>query len=467
MKQPFRHHVPLLWPTLGLIVGIVASALWQPAVPMLPVLMAGVAATALSFRWAALQSVLLVADFVVLGMVLGTRDLQQPVIQGPVEAIIVGEPVERPKTVGVDLLMPATEHRARYFLKKDERSLALQLGDELVVDHPENTFVAAWQWHRGGQAYHHMSRLARARLWFLEHRHRLLQRYRQADIGDDEYAVLAAMTLGDKSALTAQLRETYSVTGASHVLALSGMHLGMVYMLLSWLTLGRRRFWLSQVVIVMSIWAFAFLTGLSTSVIRSATMISIYALFSIGGRRHSSVNLLCFAAMAILLWDASTLFDVGFQLSFLAVLSILLFVPLLTVFVPVQSRWLKWVRDMVCVSVAAQIGVAPLIAFYFGRFSTYFLLTNFVVLPAATVILYGALAFMLVPALGSVLAWVVQSMNKALGWIAQMPCSSVDGLQPTIVQLIFVYLLIACIYVVTLRLSSAVYRSGWPRSSAG
>jgi competence protein ComEC len=101
---------------------------------------------------------------------------------------------------------------------------------------------------------------------------------------------------------------------------------------------------------------------------------------------------------------------------------------------------------MVGLSVAAQIGVAPLIAYYFGRFSTYFLLTNFIVIPAATIILYGALLVVLVPSLAPVLLGFVGILNKALGWISQMPCASIDGLHPSVLQICLLYVVFACIY---------------------
>lgn len=294
------------------------------------------------------------------------------------------------------------------------------------------------------------SRMERVQQRCLDYRQKLLDRYRTQTAEEEQFAVLAAMTLGDKSALTKELRETYSVTGASHILALSGLHLGIIYLLLFRLTLGRRRSWLSQVVIILSIWAFAFLTGLSTSVIRSATMISIYALFSVGGRHRSPVNILCFTAIVMLLVNPASLFDIGFQLSFSAVLAILLLMPLFESFFPehyFEGRPLQhYIYNMVGLSVAAQIGVAPLIAFYFGRFSTYFLLTNFIVIPAATMILYGALLVMMIPSLAPVLLGFVGILNKALGWVSQMPCASIDGLHPSVLQICLLYVVFFCVY---------------------
>ena len=101
---------------------------------------------------------------------------------------------------------------------------------------------------------------------------------------------------------------------------------------------------------------------------------------------------------------------------------------------------------MVGMSLAAQMAVAPLVAFYFGRFSTYFLLTNFIVVPMATLILYGALLVLFMPVFGPALLWVVDILNKALEWLSQMPYASIDGLHPSVFQLCLIYIAVICFY---------------------
>ena len=460
MKSHAVIHAPLLWPVVCLMAGIVVVGCWAVSWLVLPWLVGCVAVTCFLFHRPVAQTFMLGVDFLLVGMVLMQR---QPMVVSPeerVEAVVFSMPVGKPKTMAVDLLLPENGQRVRRYLQKDEHSRALRLGDAVVLQRLHDGFVPGRDWAKGGQAATKMSRLDRVRLRFLLMRQRLLGRYRQSMDEEEAYGVLAAMALGDRSALISEVRETYSVTGASHVLALSGLHLGIIYMLLSRLTFRRRRFWLGQSMMVVCIWAFAFLTGLSPSIVRSATMISVYAVFSVGGRGRSSLNLLAFAAMAILLFDPSALFDVGFQLSFMAVLSILLFMPLVERLWHADSWIHRWLRGMVGVSVSAQLGVAPLIAYYFGLFSPYFLLTNFIVIPAVTIILYGALLVLFVPQLGSLLALLVQILNKALGWIAQLPCSSIDGLHPSVLRVCMLYALLAAIYLIILRLSRAEYRSG-------
>ena len=294
------------------------------------------------------------------------------------------------------------------------------------------------------------SRIERTQQYFLNQRNILLQRLETAGLSDNQYAVVAAMALGDKSSLTKDLKETYSMTGASHILALSGLHLGIIYALLSLLVVGRRWQMITQVAIILSIWAFVFLTGMSTSVVRSAIMLTVYALLAIGHRQKMSVNTLAFTAIVMLLVSPQALFDVGFQMSFMAVFSILLFTPLF--YRPFSSEYLmthrlvKWLWGMVAVSIAAQIGVAPLIAYYFGRFSCFFLLTNFIVIPAATLILYLSLATLLIPSIGVILASIVGLLNTTLLYISTIPGATIDGLHPSVMLTASIYAIIFATY---------------------
>lgn len=451
--------VPLAPFTLCLVIGILMGSWLCIEASLLPVLIGIVLVAICVRRWPMAQSILLMLSFVLLGMIVMQLH-QEKVPKGvTVEAIVVANPIEKPKTMAVELLIPSLHQQARYYVWKDERSRQLMMGDAIVLQVDSDRFVRSREWQSGGEAYQHLSGFDKLRVRALYYRQQLLGRYRTIADDDQTYAVLAAMTLGDKSTLSDDVKDVYSVTGASHVLALSGLHLGIIYMLLSVLLAGRRRFWLSQVVIILSIWSFAFLTGLSTSIVRSATMISIYGLLSVGGRNRSSLNVLCFTAIVMLLFSPQMLFDVGFQLSFMAVLSILLFMPLLGQMVSVRFLmehpvW-RWLWSTIAVSLTAQIGVAPLIAYYFGRFSTYFLLTNLFVLPLATLILYGALLFLLTSwtFVGNALLAVVALLNSGLGIIASLPLSSIDGLHLSVFQVSLIYTIIICIYIILLRLT--------------
>lgn len=462
-RQSSLSATPLLPVAVCLMAGIAAGRWLHPPFPLLHALAAAVVVAFACRRHAVAQTVAILACCMLLGMTLVQMQEKddEDVYGQKIEAVVMSEPAERPKTIGADLLVPSAGGRTlRCYLWKDEMSRRLKLGDGLVVRLrddkppfksalPTMFFVHRSDWHPGGTALGQLSRWQRLRLWFLKQRRMLLQRYRDFGAEEETYAVLAAMTLGDKSAQTADIRETFAVSGASHVLAISGLHIGIVYMLLTWFMLGRRRFWLAQLLTLTAIWAFALLTGLSPSVTRAATMITIYSIFAHRGGRAASVNVLCLAAIAMLLADAAMLFEVSFQLSFAAVLAIVVLMPMLRDIYQPQNTLLRWTWNVVLLSTCAQIGVAPLIAYYFGRISTYFLLTNLLVIPAATLILYGSLLSLLFPPAGMPLLWVVRMMNASLRRIAALPGATIDGLHPTALQVALTYVLIAILAAVT------------------
>lgn len=455
MKRPVFEHCPLLIPALCLAIGIALGDHIPHGVPMLSVLLAAIAVTLLAGRWPLVQSLGVSLCFTLLGMTIASKDDERLADGVWTEAVVASPLTEKPKTMMADLLLPSTGERRRCFIWKDERSQGLDVGDNLLVCIRDSQFISRDSWHRGGDGFSHLSNIQRLRLRALQWRSTLVQRIISPDDDSDAQAVLAAMVLGDKSELSKELRATYSATGASHILALSGLHLGIIYLLLTRLTLGRRRMWLTQVPVVLGIWAFALITGLSTSVVRAAMMISLYAVFSLGGRRQSPLGVLSFTAIIMLLFNSDSLYDIGFQLSFMAMLGILIFVPLFERMVSIrwlmEHRVVKWLMAMMTMSMAAQLTTAPLVAYHFGRFSTYFLLTNLLAIPIATLILYVAVATLIVPAVAGVLGWLAGVLNAVLGWVSGLPLASIEGLHPSLLQVAMMYLLEAVFFLILWR----------------
>lgn len=268
------------------------------------------------------------------------------------------------------------------------------------------------------------------------------------DNNHDATEVIAAIALGDKTGLTKELQNNYSISGASHVLALSGLHLGIIYAFLLFL-MGKRIKWWKELTVLSVIWTFVFLVGCSQSVVRSAIMITIYGMVSLMKRNRMSLNTWAMALFFILICNPWSLYDVGMQMSFMAVLSILVYNRPLMHLLPVKTKVTKILWGTVCVSLSAQIGVAPLVAFYFHRFSTLFIMTNFVVIPLTTIILYVVIclfAFSFSPVIHDILLDVVcrlsSWMNKFVGWEAHLNCSSVENINLSVLQVMGIYLLI-------------------------
>ena len=344
------------------------------------------------------------------------------------------------------------------YFPKDSASRTLRRGDVLWVHtrlmpprnnrNPDEFDYARYLRHRGvcGTGYvaaGHWERISHRveRSWSqraLDQRESIVNTYRNLNFRGEELAVLSALTVGDKDDLSEDIVETYSVTGASHVLALSGMHIGFLYALFWFLfsPLWRRFRFLKPIllfVIVLLLWGFAFLTGLSPSVVRSVVMFSILALSCLQSEKPLSANTLVITAFCMLLYNPCWLFDVGFQLSFTAVASIMIFYAKLYGLCPVSHPFVRKLWGLMSVSVAAQIGTAPLVLLYFGRFSTHFLVTNLWVIPLASLVMYAGVLLLLLlpfPVLLQPMAWVTEKLirlqNDGLRCIEQWPYASVD-----------------------------------------
>ena len=266
-------------------------------------------------------------------------------------------------------------------------------------------------------------------------RQKLLEVYKRYRIEGDEFAVVGALMLGYNDALTRELLDSYSITGAMHVLSVSGLHVAIVcavfYFLLGFMDKRRWSFVLKHLIVIVLLWAFAFLTGLAPAVVRSALMFSLIALGYVVSRKPQIYNTIFFSAFVMLLYDPCYLFDVGFQLSYLAVLSIVYFEPKFKKLIDVKFKPLKWLWELTCVSMAAQLGTAALGVFYFHRFSNFFWLSNMVVVPLSGFIMYAAMALLLVSSFPVIAGWVALAlkcmligMNSAIQWIEHLPCAA-------------------------------------------
>ena len=301
----------------------------------------------------------------------------------------------------------------------------------------------------------------RTRLRLLRWRDRLKEEYRLKGFDENEYAIISAMTLGDKTTLTPDLKDTFAAGGASHLLALSGLHLGILYGLLALLVPKRRHPYLSGLLLMATIWGYTMLVGMMPSVVRAAIMLSIYAFVELLGRKKLSLNTLGLAATIMLTVHPFGFFDIGFQLSFMAVFGIALCHDSLLRVIP--RRWQTKIAvpvwSIVSVSLAAQISVMPLVIYHFGSFPTYFLLTNLVAVPLATVILYLSVAVWglsfsssLQTIVVSALSGFAHTLNEFLKWVAALPGANLQGLSINLPQLAAIYVGFAFMFALLHRL---------------
>lgn len=290
-----------------------------------------------------------------------------------------------------------------------------------------------------------------------EYRQKILRRYQQWGFSDDERALLSALTVGYRNDLNENLQETYRTAGVAHLLALSGMHVAILWGLLHWLMDPLERFQMSRrikgLLIILSLWGFAFLVGLSPSVVRAVIMCTLMTITRIAGGRVLSLNSLTVAAFFMLAYNPFYLFDIGFQLSFLATFSIIALYPYLSRYFVKRHPILRFLWGIIALSLVAQAGTAPLSIYYFSRFPVHFLWANLLAVPLVMSILYGAVAVFALSPFGEIHAWAVKiqngllrMLNEGMRYVEHLPMASIEDLHPTKVQVALIYLLgVSCL----------------------
>lgn len=298
--------------------------------------------------------------------------------------------------------------------------------------------------------------------------------YRSWGFDQDVQAVVSALTIGEKTDLTPELKAMYSAAGVSHVLALSGLHVGILSCILLWLFYpltylkhGRK---ILAFLVVCLLWLFAFISGLSSSVVRAVVMYSLYTFASFcSEERFSGMYSLVLAAFLMLIYNPFFLFDISFQLSFTAVFSILAFYPLFSRWLCIKNCVLRYVWNTLSLSISAQLGTLPFILYYFGSFPTYFLLANLVVVILAGGILMltlVALCVASVPMVGStvmtLLEWCTSVLNESTRWVQQLDGSQITSVYLSSSQACLLTAVIICFY---LCWASGIHRkaSDWIR----
>lgn len=290
-------------------------------------------------------------------------------------------------------------------------------------------------------------------------RDKLIEIYRE-HTPEASIDIISAITLGKKDYLSRDTRNAFSMSGGSHVLAVSGLHVGIIYMIMVWLAnrLPRKRGVeiASQVVTIITLWGYAFICGLPASVVRSALMFSLLSVAVIVERRSVSLNAVFVSAFIMLVYKPLYMLSIGFQLSYAAVISILLFFSKFNSMLELHNKILIWIWSMISVSAAAQIGTMPLTVYYFHQIPTYSLLTNFLVVPAAFIIIYlcaTMLAFHKIPAIsdfaGRAVHRVTEGMREGIDYISSLPDSVIGNLYISHWTIYLLFIMILLLYFFT------------------
>jgi competence protein ComEC len=394
---------------------------------------------------------------------------------------IINDPVKKERSLKTEVRLKgyfeednfiSMQGNALLYFRKNESSDHIQYGDELLVQcdlkeipSPQNPdefnykqycsfhriyaqgFVNEFSWKKVGEGGNSVFRFA------IDSRKKLLAILSSAGLENQEYAVASALILGYTNEIDQETKTAYSSSGALHVLSVSGLHVAIIFavfdkLLLILLRLKNGKYY-KAILILLILWIYALLTGLSPSVMRSAAMLSFVVIGKLINRNASIYNILSASAFVLLCFDPLMIMEVGFQLSYLAVLGIVYLHPKIYHLFYFPNRIIDFVWNVTAVSVAAQIATFPLSLLYFHQFPNYFLISNLIVIPLGTVILYNgilALIFAFIPGISDflifTLKWSVKILNESVYWVEQLPYSLSTGISISIFETWLIYILI-------------------------
>jgi len=267
-----------------------------------------------------------------------------------------------------------------------------------------------------------------------------------------ETAIAKALILGIRDGLDQDTKRSYSASGAMHVLAVSGLHVGIIIVIISFLLrpIAKNKVGkiISSVISIIFLWVFAFVTGLSPSILRAVTMFSIIIIGQMFYSRPSIYNSLALSAFVLLFYNPNFLFSVGFQLSYIAVLGIVYIYPLIHNSYTFDNWLFEKMWAITCLSIAAQLATFPLTLYYFHQFPVYFLISNLLVIPAAFLIMSLGIALIvfgftpLAALIGMVLQKLIYALNAVVSFIEKLNFSLIDWLYLSPLQTISIYLMI-------------------------
>lgn len=294
------------------------------------------------------------------------------------------------------------------------------------------------------QGYHY-NRLTDRKAQLLNRQ--LAERLQQAGLDKEAMEVGSALLLGQKDGLSREIRQQYANAGASHLLALSGMHLGIIYGLLYIVLIRRIRYsewkWFCLPPVLLTIWGYALLAGMPVSLVRASIMFTLATIATLAQTDTPPLHILALTALVILLFTPEALMQPGFQLSFTSVFFIL------TLYLPIKDRLgiKNKAADLLLLSAIAQLGTAPLSIWYFHSLPLLGALVSIVLIPLTTLIIYLGLLILTIPI--GYLATLMNAVISLQDWVVRtagsIPHSTITDLYPAWWQVLLVYLLLLCV----------------------
>lgn len=250
-------------------------------------------------------------------------------------------------------------------------------------------------------------------------RQKIINGYQINNFETSSLNILKALLLGQRQDIDQETLNQYSQAGAIHILAISGLHIGIILFffkaLLSPIKRVKKHRYIIPILLIVILWSFALIAGLSASVVRAVAMFSFVTIGMFLKRETNIYNTIASSILILLLFNPNYLFDVGFQLSYCAVLSIVAFQPIISKLWKPKNKVISYFYDIITVSFAAQIGVLPLSLFYFHQFPGLFFLTNLVVIPLLTIILVLGILSSILNLFGLYFTFLIDLVSNSIG----------------------------------------------------
>ena len=369
-------------------------------------------------------------------------------------------PTEKEKSVKVIADMQSDQGLVMVYFEKNERSLSLKYGDVVVFHeppkpveppmNPEQFDYQKYLFRKGvlrqvylkNDSWEKLAVNRANQIYAFSYRLRdyLLETMQRLGVTGDEYAVAAAILLGYDDTLPVELRQKYVAAGSMHILCVSGMHVGVVFVVFSYLLcfLDKRKLWhniLKQSLLLLLIWCYALLAGLAPSILRSTIMLTFVIVGDMIKRDGVLLNSLAASAFLLLCLNPANLFNVGFLLSYCAVIGIVTLQKPIYNLIYVKSKFLDKIWELTSVTLAAQLATAPFSIYYFHQFPMYFWLSNLFMGPISSIVIIGGMVMLLVSFIPYInigvafcVKWMIFAMNYIVSFVESMPLSIIKGL---------------------------------------
>lgn len=393
---------------------------------------------------------------------------------------LIDDPIERKKTFKTTALVQAILKKGKWvhikgkvlvYLSKESAATTLRAGSYLITNKPLQPIMNLvnpgsfnYRAYCMRQGIHHSLFLQSKQYniipqynhtvdWLASTKKYVLTILRKHISGDQEKAIAEALLIGYTNDLDDELLQAYSKTGVIHVIAISGMHLGLIYGILLLLTRPIQRIrwikWMRPILILLALWSFSFLVGAGPSVLRAAIICSFVLIGDSFDRKTNIYNTLAASAFCLLLINPFYLWDIGFQLSYTAVLGIVLFTKSLFRLFYLPFKPIRHIWQLCTVTLSAQVLTIPIILYHFHQFPNLFLLTNLLIAPLSGLMLYGCILLLLLAPiniianyLGKLIYQTIRLMNEIIQYAEQLSFSVTNHIELKSLQVCCYYLII-------------------------